>query len=538
MIRRATLAFVSSLAILTGYTAAADAPTDCTTFNSAAFFAAATPEQVAHCLEEGASLLPPGAPEDRPLFHAVRNATTPVVLDVLLVAAADRDELDDVLKAPGADGRSILHVAAAEARDPAMITWLVAWGADVWARFDCGDGWFPYCTQPIHLAARRQDGFLFLATLMALGADASVPDRDGRTLTALAMFAGADRWNNVALLGASDWPSESARLVALRPDPTAPCDRFLTPGFFASETLAQLTHCLDEGASAIATDQEGNTALHHAAAHSADPRLVDLLLVRLHQQDPSAVERALQRTNNARMPPLHHAARHGASSEAIVRLIAWGADPNALAEPIETRRMGTDRGTTPLHLAARNTGSGREAILTVLLAAGASPTLQDHGADGVGGRQALHYLMRHDPDVRQTHLVLEAEVMRKGLLRSIVDYYVRRQVSVVSDDAGATALHVAALFGAGFDVFDTLLWYGFSPDARDRDGMTPLMLAAGHATDPEVFFLLLEVSETPCRTSPAGHSVPALLRANEALQILDPTGRQRTPLEAYRDRCP
>jgi len=101
LIRYATLACVSSLAVLTGGAAVAEAAPNCTAFNSAAFFATATLQDLAHCLDQGALLLPPGAPEDRPLFHAVRHATTPVVLDFLLGVAKERDELDDVLKARG-----------------------------------------------------------------------------------------------------------------------------------------------------------------------------------------------------------------------------------------------------------------------------------------------------------------------------------------------------------------------------------------------------------------------------------------------------
>lgn len=257
----------------------------------------------------------------------------------------------------------------------------------------------------------------------------------------------------------------------------------------------------------------------------------------MHKQNPEAVANALQRANEARLPPLHHAARHGTEPKAIAHLIAWGTDPNALAPPIQ-RRLRNERGTTPLHLAARNTSPAREAILTVLLAMGASPTVQDHGEEGSGGRQALHYLMRHSPNVRDVSLLVEAEAVRQGLFSILMDEYVRRQVTVVSDDTEATALHVAAQFGADFHVLNTLIWYGFSPDARNSDGLTPLMLAAWNTTDEDVFFLLLDTSEKPCEPSSAGLTIPALLAQNDALQGFDPTGVTETPLEAYRARCP
>lgn len=533
--RQIALFFLPTLALLTAAPAAAESRPDCRVFNSAHFFQTATPDDVAHCLGEGAELLPADAPEDQPLFHAVRNATKPAVLDVLLGAAAERDQLKDVLNAPDPVGRTILHVAAAEAHDPAMITWLVAWGADVRAKYDCDGGWRQKCTEPVHLAAGRTDGFLFLATLMALGGDSAVADAQDRTPTDLAAAAGPDGQHMVALLGARDWPEESERHAIVPPDPTARCEAFLTPEFFATATLAQLTHCLDEGAAATATDRDGNTALHHAAAHADDPPMIDLLLHRLHAQGPAAVENALQRTNGARMPPLHHAAQHGRTPETTVRLLAWGADPDALAEPIERRRMRADRGTTALHMAARNAGPAREAILTVLLAAGASPTIQDHSTNATGGRQALHELMLHAPTVQEATLLVTAEVARKKLLDRPGELV---WGAVISDDAKATALHLAVAEDADYDVVKRLVRSGFSPDARDRDGVTPLMRAARSTTDEKVFVLLLDESEKPCAASDAGFTIPALLAANDALRHDDPTGRDITPLQAYRDRCP
>lgn len=538
-LRSFIIILIAALTSMAGGSADADASPDCSAFNSAAFFASATPEDVAHCLEQGAPLMPEGLPEDRPLFHAVRYATSPLVIDVLLDAANEREQLDHVLDHPGNRGRSIMHVAAADARDPAMITWLAGWGVSVLAEYDCNDAWiFKDCTMPIHLAASRPDGFLFVATLLALGADRTMWDRDGRTPLELAIDNEADRWNIRALLGAPDWPSENAGIHNLRADRDAPCDTFLTPGFFASATLAQLVYCLNHGGAATSTDRDGNTALHHAAAHATDPRVIDLLLRPLHRRNPEAIANALRRTNNARLPPLHHAARHGVSAEVIARLLTWGDDPNALAEPIERRRLGADRGTTPLHMAVRNTGPARRAILTVLMAAGASTTVQDHGTEGHGGRQALHYLMRHAPDVREVSLLLEAEFAQKPLGTIIIDEFVRRRVTVVSDDAGNTALHVAAQSDADHSVMVELLWYGFEPDTANRDGITPLMLAAGHVSDPEGFLLLLEGSSNPCRESRAGLTIPALLAENETLNREDPTGAELTPLEAYRDRCP
>ncbi|NYS26728.1 ankyrin repeat domain-containing protein [Rhodobacteraceae bacterium 2376] len=526
MNRAVNLSFLSSIALLAAVSTGAQASPGCDAFNTAAFFATATPEDVAECLDQGADLLPDTAPEDSPLFHAVRNATTPLVLDVLLDEALERDQLEDVLHQPGRLGRSITHIAAAEARGPAMITWLATREADIRATYDCNDAWRPSCTEPIHIAAHRSDGFLFVATLLALGADGTVSTRFGLTPAEMPRTESPSHWSIHALLDREDWPEKTLGLNDAEPDPNAACDSFLTPDFFASATLGEVAFCLEQGAVATATDREGNTALHHAAAHAADPRIIDLLLLRLHMQAPESVANALQRANQTGFSPLHHAARHGTGPEAIARLIAWGADPNALAPPIAEPRFSADRGTTPLHLAARNTSRAREAILTVLLAMGASPTVQDHRGEGRGGRQALHYLMQSRPNVRETRLMLHKE------------FAGRRRPSPLSDDARATALHFATHANVEHGVISALVRQGFSPDDRDSNQMTPLMNGARFATDETVFGLLLQESRDPCWVNEAGLSIPALLAGNPVLSRDDPTGRTQTPLAAYRARCP
>ena len=146
--------------------------------------------------------------------------------------------------------------------------------------------------------------------------------------------------------------------------------------------------------------------------------------------------------------------------------------------------------------------------------------------------------MRNAPDVREVSLMMGAEFAREGLMTALLDAYVRRRVTVVSDDAGNTALHVAAQSNADLPVMVELLWYGFEPDTENRDGITPLMLAARHVTDREVFLLLLEASINPCHASNDGLTIRGLLDQNETLNSENLSGAELTPLEAYGDRCP
>ena len=80
---------VAALVSMVGRAANAEVSPDCGAFNTATFFATATPEDVAHCLENGAPVLPA-------LFHAVRNTTSPLIIDELLLAADERDLLEKV----------------------------------------------------------------------------------------------------------------------------------------------------------------------------------------------------------------------------------------------------------------------------------------------------------------------------------------------------------------------------------------------------------------------------------------------------------
>lgn len=356
-------------------------------------------------------------------------------------------------------------------------------------------------------------------------------DRDGKKPADFARRPGASHDSTFALLAGDQWPDVArSRARAVAPAPEGACQSFLTADFFRSSSAEDVQACLAAGSQPTSTDRKGNTAVHLAAAYGTDPRIIDRLLYRVRADDAGRLETLLRQTNLDDRSPLQLAAIHSTAPEVIGRLLAWGADVNQLAEPKREPRVGPNRGTTALHLAARRSDPAREAVLTVLLAGGAQTQRQDHSYGDGGGRQALHYVARH-PDPRVIALFLGAEAAQKSLVSAV-------RGAVVRDDQGRTALHVATDNDADLETIWEMTAFGFKPDTADTHGVTPLMNAAQRSTRPEVFLDLLEESGKPCQAAKDGTTVTALLRANPDLHNPDPSGATLSPLDAYKARCP
>ena len=228
---------------------------------------------------------------------------------------------------------------------------------------------------------------------------------------------------------------------------------------------------LQMGADVNGMDSE--TALH-TAAQSGHPDVVELLLdygAKINQVncrgqtavDIAALNRQWEvedllldrggahRTN----PPLHIAALRG-QFEDILTLLDEGADVDA-AE---------DWGKTALRLAAE---AGHLAIVQLLLERGADPNKVDHhGCIALEG--ALNY-----PAANEAVIPL-----------------VSRSIDPTAIDLqGRTSLHLAACAKSKSNrVLNILLGAGMSPDARDRDGWTPLHWAARGRLPSSIMVLL------------------------------------------------
>lgn len=457
--------------------------------------------------------------------------------DPSLMASADFAEIDRCLSKgqplpPASEaGFTPLHLAAGHASDPLIIAALVAAGADVRAGADCQrhwrNGYLPLCTEPLHLAAARPDGFAVVAALLALGADRGAMDAEWRSAAAINRLAAEPSKDMLALLAQGDWRDQPESRPETSSNASAACGSFLSAKFFADADVDEVAACLAQGARPTATDPEGNTALHLAAANSADPRAIDLLLHHLGEANSDAPSQALRRTNLKGYMPLHVAARDGNSAAIMDRLLAWGAEVDALSGgQVDGRR------STALQIVAQREDDARAQMMLVLLAHGAKAAAQDQAGNEVGGRQALHYLASFGPDPELVTLLLQAELRQRAF------YECRIGSCFVHDEAGRSALHSAAYADAPASVVALLLGFGFDPDREDHEGVTPLMRFAQHGTNPAVFLQVLERSSNPCRASSKGLGVEAFLRENESLMECDPVGTTRCPLEAYKQRCP
>jgi len=190
---------------------------------------------------------------------------------------------------------------------------------------------------------------------------------------------------------------------------------------------------LVKGIDVNATDENGLTALHHAA-ENGDQKLVQVLVGRA---DVNA-------TNPNGITPLHRALWKGRADNAFTLLVT-GAKANAVE---------TD-GTSSFHYAACHNDSEMTELVPLLLAGGADVHQKD-----AEGKTALHYASSYG-SIAFLQLLLTA-----GANVHAVDNY------------GKTPLHDAASCGRT-DRVRILLQAGADPRLKDTNGYTASALAHG-----------------------------------------------------------
>jgi ankyrin repeat protein len=181
-------------------------------------------------------------------------------------------------------------------------------------------------------------------------------------------------------------------------------------------------------------------------------------------------------------------------------------------------------------------------MISILLAFGADATRQTPaGKDAsAGGRTPLHRaLLQPDPIVLL--MLLEGQFWQESLVGTVFRAIRGKGVKQIEDDAGRTALHMAASRPSDIDTLSLLITYGFSVDGKDDKGNTPLMFAAQNFSDADNFLYLLDQATNPCGSSKAGATVEAALRKNAELSQVgadDATGMTLSPLAELKQRCP
>ncbi len=321
-------------------------PTVCEHWETATFFAVASVNDVASCIEAGADPRPaPGTEEgnwSRVLHLALVHARDPAVITTLIQAGADVHARDRFRYTP-------LHKAA-ENGTPASVRALLQAGADPHARSRQLD-WFFFQFRggptPLHSAAANPDPDV-AAILLEAGADVG---------------ARGHRWGDTPLhRAARNHNPAVARLL------------------------------LEAGANVNARYFGGITPLHVAAGLNPNPAVLAVLLEA--GADPNArgdKEDCAHEGWSGSLTPLYDAALHNQNPEIVEVLVRAGADVDGHGAYLHF-----DCGSppaahvSPLYVAVRY--HGHPAIIEALVRAGADMDLADPD-----GRTVLHWaaIRRH-----------------------------------------------------------------------------------------------------------------------------------------------
>ncbi|WP_170952726.1 ankyrin repeat domain-containing protein [Rhodobacter sp. JA431] len=523
------------MALLAG-TSTALAQEDCAHFASRDWLESHSRDQIWTCVSaEPQKVSAIDATGRNLIMKAVGANIAPVVLDDIL-AALPEDDLRQVLEAKDSQGWSLGHIAARDAQDPGMIFVLAKHGVSFFEEVGGKGGWLDMGTTPLHVAAAREDELEIIAALRAIGEE-SFSDQYNRLPIDVAL-AKPGTMGNAVLFADGKWPEVyRAQIGAEDPAEGADCSRLLTKDFFAQASESKVVACVTRATNFDSVDSNGNSLLHLAAANANDPWIVDYILS--VATDPGA---ELKRHNSEGFTPLQTAAQNAPVADTVLHLLAWVAEPNALIAE-ETNWLRQKRGISALHLAAKRDDDEREAIILYLLAFGADTTMQTgtkHGDDSSAGRTPLH-LAALKPDPYIALMMLEAQYSQQGVLDLPRQLLGSHPVKQISDDNGQTVLHMALARNPDFDTLANLLFYGFSVDAPDKMGNTPLIYGAANISDPDLFEMLLNQSENPCKPTPSGTTVEASLLANEALMKIgadDQSGQTLSPLAIFKKKCP
>ena len=343
------------------------------------------------------------------------------------------------------------------------------------------------------------------------------------------------------------------------------CAGWNSERFFASASVEEVVGCLHAGADPNEPNDTGATALHLAARLNPSAAVIRALI------DAGADLSLRDKPGRA---PLHLAAWKNPSAAVVEALIEAGAYPNEA----------NDRGWTPLYLAAKANSDAVvealvEALIKELIEASVDPGMRrrivwtgyipvtkahpggdrlaalTHGlrasaaegsaraqyglgviyAEAFGGHQygaqaAAWYRKAAAHGHAKARTRLDELIARRGYTPLHLAT-VRHRLVVAAlrdgadpdarDNAGNTALHLAASNTDDPAVFEALVGGGADANARNDFGDTPLHLAARYNTNPVVLAVLIaagaypdaqgESDATPLHWAAWNNGVPAVL---------------------------
>ena len=482
------------------------APTYCGYWHRSYFRHAATRENYARCLDEGADVFArdqhgntalhgaasldadvtarllasgayvnaPNSSGTTPLHNAVESGN-PATVSVLLEAGADIDAAEEYGDTPLTKALRRLRSAPATAAELAVQ--LLAAGANADARGEYGD-------TPLYRAAEYGNATL-VGALLAAGADPNALLKDGESAIGVAAESAEPEVIRLLVAAGAEVNHRSPADGSFPLHKAVPGDG----GYLRAAAL------LEAGANPDAQDAKGDTPLHLAAT-GGDTAVISLLV---------GAGAGVNAVNGNGETPLD-VARDAASPAVARRLLALGARPG------------------PESLAP-----GPESVVRVLRSVGRideSPCGADHrffvdaplesvrdcldaGArvDGARGSGPIPLLYLAERGFRRDRAAPEKIAL---LLAAGAD-------PNVSDDDGETPLHAVARGGAGAEVAAVaLVNAGADVNARNSQAWTPLHIAAltpGEDTVLQVLLLQADadvnarthLGETPLHIAASGH---------------------------------
>ena len=245
----------------------------CEKWNTSSFFRNASAADVSRCLKTQN----PNARnkyDETPLHKAAKFTQKPAVVIALKKAGGNLDAWDE-------KGRTPLHTAAVFSKTPRVVLALIEEGADL-------NAWDKRRRTPLQYAEK----FSKTPAVVAVLRKASAPKKT----------------KVVARKQKAESRPGTARVS---------CDKWNTPAFFKSASLADIFHCL-KTKSANARNNNGRTPMHYAA-QGEEPAFVAALAKA--GADPNAGD------SSGGWTPLHLAAWFGKTPAVVAALLAAGADP-------------------------------------------------------------------------------------------------------------------------------------------------------------------------------------------------------------------
>ena len=303
------------------------------------------------------------------------------------------------------------------------------------------------------------------------------------------------------------WCAGALAQSALSAQPASSCERWPSPDFFRSASVADVSACLEHGADATEV-REGDTPLHVALDAHRGPAVIEVLLAA--GADVNARD-ARNRT------PLRRALDSGVPLGTIRVLLGAGADVNAR----------DDLGWTPLHEAVRNDATS---VIGVLLDAGADVNVRNRG-----GATLLHMAFDRSPAMFEMLREAGADLnARDASGRTLLHYAAQRNGATmiasllesgangaVRDEMGQTPLHWAASDQEELPAFELLLATGVDVNVQDAQGRTPLFVAAQRHAMPEVVERLLTAGADMHAVDNSGRTMLHAAASNEHLEFIE-----------------